>query len=66
MAYFVHSFAVQTDFKESVLANIKFNDEDIPAVIRRDNVIDYQFHPEKSGPAGLELIQRFLRCSCEG
>ncbi|MBA58477.1 MAG: imidazole glycerol phosphate synthase subunit HisH [Gammaproteobacteria bacterium] len=66
MAYFVHSFAVQTDFKESVLANIKFNDEDIPAVIRRDNVIGYQFHPEKSGPAGLELIQRFLRCSCEG
>ena len=64
MTYFVHSFAAQMEFKESVVANIKFNDQDIPAIIRSDNIIGYQFHPEKSGPAGLDLIQRFLRLSC--
>ncbi len=61
MAYFVHSYAPETEDPADVAATIRINGKEVPAVIRRDNVIGYQFHPEKSGPAGLDLLRRFLQ-----
>tara|TARA_A100000164_G_scaffold367262_1_gene389054 strand:- start:55 stop:663 length:609 start_codon:yes stop_codon:yes gene_type:complete len=60
MAYFVHSFAPRLSGPQDIAATIPFNGENIPAIIRRENVVGYQFHPEKSGSAGLNLIQNFL------
>jgi glutamine amidotransferase len=43
-----------------VAATIDFNGRAIAAVVRRGSILGYQFHPEKSGPAGLALLRRFM------
>jgi imidazoleglycerol phosphate synthase glutamine amidotransferase subunit HisH len=35
----------------------------VTAAVRRGNVTGTQFHPEKSGPAGLSIIKAFLEGS---
>lgn len=58
--YFVHSYAPMVDRESDVAATIRINGADIPVAIARDNIVGVQFHPEKSGPAGLRLLARFL------
>lgn len=57
--YFVHSYyASPKDFDD-----VKLYSEygvKVPAMVRRGNVIGMQFHPEKSGKTGMELLNRFL------
>lgn len=60
MLYFVHSFAPQPDDPAHVSATIPVNGEDVPVAVRRGNIVGLQFHPEKSGPAGLKLLSQFL------
>ena len=60
MAYFVHSYALIAAEESDVEATIDFNGRPLTAAIRRGSVMGYQFHPEKSGPAGLSHIQRFM------
>ena len=60
MAYFVHSFAFETQNPNHTAATIRINDHDIPAAVQRDNLVGNQFHPEKSSTLGLELVRRFL------
>ncbi|HYW34264.1 MAG TPA: imidazole glycerol phosphate synthase subunit HisH [Balneolaceae bacterium] len=55
--YFVHSFyAPVNDFTVASCNYIT----DFAAVAARDNVIGTQFHPEKSGDAGHQLLRNFL------
>lgn len=58
--YFVHSYGVFTDTLDNVIATIRVNGEDVPAIVRRANVVGCQFHPERSGPAGLSLLANFV------
>ncbi len=60
MMYFVHSFAPRPDDPSHVSATIPVNGEDVPVAVRRGNIVGVQFHPEKSGPAGLKLLSQFL------
>jgi len=59
--YFVHSYrAVPTEEnKEWVLATSKYGGDFISAV-RKGNIYAVQFHPEKSGVVGLDIVRRFL------
>jgi glutamine amidotransferase/cyclase len=59
--YFVHSFhaPVQETNKEWVLTTTDYGNEFISAV-QKGNVAAFQFHPEKSGEAGLNLFKNFL------
>ena len=61
MVYFVHSYAPFVARGEDVAATIAVNGADVPVAFRRGNVVGFQFHPEKSGPVGLGLIERFVR-----
>ena len=56
--YFVHSFGAHTAPEYSA-AKACYG-EMFDAAIEKDNVFATQFHPEKSGRAGLELLGRFI------
>ena len=60
--YFVHSFAPETD--PAVVAAWCEYGRRFPAAVERGNVWATQFHPEKSGAAGLALLTNFVdRCA---
>tara|TARA_B100002019_G_scaffold263745_1_gene252012 strand:+ start:107 stop:745 length:639 start_codon:yes stop_codon:yes gene_type:complete len=59
--YFVHSFKALPENKKEVLASYKYGKEKITAIIGKDNVIGTQFHPEKSGVNGINLIKNLIK-----
>ena len=59
--YLVHSFHVVPDDPAHVLAHCLYGDHAIVAAIRSRNITGCQFHPEKSGEAGLAILAQFLR-----
>ncbi len=58
--YFVHSFMAVPDHSSHRIADCIYGGHSVAAVIGYDNVIGCQFHPEKSGEVGLNLLKRFL------
>lgn len=60
--YFVHSYrASQTDLnKDWILTTTDYGEEFISGV-QKGNTVAFQFHPEKSGEAGLNIIQNFIK-----
>ncbi len=55
--YFVHSFYA-ADCDESVIAAAEYGAE-LTAAVQRGNVCGCQFHPEKSGKVGLNILRAF-------
>jgi glutamine amidotransferase len=53
--YFVHSYVIEPDDPADILAVTRYG-EVFPSIVRHGRVSGTQFHPEKSGPAGLRLI----------
>ena len=60
IAYFANSYVVQPADESEVIAWSRYGKERFPAAVRRDSVWGVQFHPEKSGPAGLRILNNFL------
>ena len=58
--YFVHSYYAEAIEKNTVLANYNFGGHLIPSIVSKENIIGCQFHPEKSGFFGLNLIKNFI------
>ncbi len=58
--YFVHSYFA-TDCADSVIATAEYGKE-LTASVAKSNVMGCQFHPEKSGDVGLNILRAF----CEG
>ncbi len=56
--YFVHSYAADAD-GESVVATCDYGGP-VAAAVERDGLWATQFHPEKSGTVGLELLRGFV------
>ena len=55
--YFVHSYAVQLSNSEYLVAETEFGQNSVTASFMKDNVIGFQFHPEKSSNSGLKLLR---------
>ena len=55
--YFVHSYYA-SGCEDSLLATTDYG-KDICAAVAKDNVAGMQFHPEKSGEAGLNILRAF-------
>lgn len=59
--YLVHSYAVELDDPRHLLSDCVYGGHRIATTIKRGAVVGCQFHPEKSGPAGLGILAAFLR-----
>ncbi len=58
--YFVHSYQAIPKNNEHVLAVTDYDGLSITAAVHKDNLIGVQFHPEKSGPVGLNILKNFI------
>ncbi|VYU25448.1 imidazole glycerol phosphate synthase subunit HisH [Clostridium tertium] len=57
--YYVHSF-MATDYEDKELvAYSHYGGLRVPGIVRKGNIIGMQFHPEKSGETGLNLLKEF-------
>jgi glutamine amidotransferase len=57
--YFVHSYYVAPAEPALVVATAVYDGFEFVAAVSRGSVFACQFHPERSGPAGLEIIRQF-------
>ena len=58
--YFVHSYAASTKNEKDICSLTRYNEVNFVSMVRKKNVIGMQFHPEKSGDNGLELIKNII------
>lgn len=58
--YFVHSFYAELENKENLNATSSYG-VDVPAVVSSGNLFGAQFHPEKSGDVGIEMLKNFVK-----
>ncbi len=58
--YFVHSYYLKAKEEEIVKASTEYGTH-IHASVEKDNVFACQFHPEKSGDVGLEILKNFAK-----
>jgi glutamine amidotransferase len=63
--YFVHSYSFLPDNPVTVLATSKFGNYEFVSAVFRDNLLAFQFHPEKSGNPGNSLIKEILEWADE-
>lgn len=57
--YFVHSYYIEPTDKDIISSYTEYGKE-LPVSIEKGNVFAVQFHPEKSGEAGLEILRKFI------
>ncbi len=59
--YFVHSFYPVPADESYVIGNTDYAETTFPSIIGKENLIACQFHPEKSGRIGLNLLKNFWK-----
>lgn len=58
--YFVHSFHVICKNDLYIIGKSNYYNLEINSIVQKENLFGCQFHPEKSGKAGLNLLQNFI------
>ena len=61
--YFVHSYHIEPQDKKLIAAVTDYGSK-LPVVIERSNLFGTQFHPEKSGKIGAQIMKNFVNI-CE-
>ncbi len=59
--YFVHSYYAVPSRDDVVLARSRYGGVDFCSAVRSGNVFAFQFHPERSGPAGIRMYEALAR-----
>ena len=57
--YYVHSYYVQNYNDDDLVSYSNYGSLKIPGLVRKNNVMGAQFHPEKSGDIGLKILKNF-------
>jgi glutamine amidotransferase len=58
--YFVHSYHVHCRDRKDALLAAQYGSVVFDAGFERDNILGFQFHPEKSHRFGMALLKAFL------
>ena len=58
--YFVHSFMAKPSDEDDLAAVTDYGTR-VPAMVARGNLFGCQFHPEKSGEVGLQMLRNFAK-----
>lgn len=58
--YFVHSYVVEPKDRAHIEGISKYGDLEFVSAVRRGNLMGVQFHPERSGRWGLDLLKSFF------
>ena len=57
--YYVHSYYAQGYDDADLVGYSRYGTLKIPGLVRKNNVMGAQFHPEKSGEIGLKILKNF-------
>lgn len=57
--YFANSYHFICQNENNVLAQVEYGSK-LTAIVAKENICGVQFHPEKSGEAGLKILKNFL------
>ncbi|MGH3075246.1 MAG: glutamine amidotransferase-related protein, partial [Gaiellales bacterium] len=63
VCYFAHAYVAEPAESADVLATTELDGTAFASAVGRGRVAAVQFHPERSGAAGRELLAAFLRRS---
>jgi imidazole glycerol phosphate synthase glutamine amidotransferase subunit len=58
--YFANSY--YCPLSDATAATTTYSGVTFTSVLEQSNIYGVQFHPEKSGPAGLDIVRRFVEC----
>ncbi|QPJ66726.1 MAG: imidazole glycerol phosphate synthase subunit HisH [Candidatus Nitrohelix vancouverensis] len=58
--YFAHSYYVEITGNNDLLAKTSYGVDHFASVVQKDNVAGCQFHPERSGEQGLQILNNFV------
>ena len=58
--YFVHSYSAVCKDNDNILAVTNY-EIDFPSIVGKNNIIGFQFHPEKSQTNGLNILELFCK-----
>ena len=58
--YFVHSYMCLPLQTHTLIATCEYGNIEIPSIVGNKNIYGCQFHPEKSGTVGLNMLKEFL------
>ncbi len=58
--YFVHSYHFVCENEDNILAKTNYG-YDFPSIVKKENIIGVQFHPEKSHKYGMKLLENFVK-----
>ena len=60
--YFIHSYYLPAEEnKKIMIASSVYNNVKICSALKMENIYATQFHPEKSGKSGLNIIKNFTK-----
>ena len=63
--YFVHSYVACNLDNEEVIYKSIYGNETFIVGVKKDNIIGLQFHPERSGFEGMQLLTKIILDQCE-
>ena len=59
--YFLHSYFAIPDDKRCVIATTQYGYDEFCSAFQSENVVGFQPHLERSGPAGLQILDNFFK-----